>query len=623
MPTFFARRYMRDRVGRREKAVGALVLAILGVIVIAVVAVAARDEPTLFDLAEGTFRGEPSGPHARELRVARSMMPSLGTAGWALDDALTVTLSPDLPDDLAAYGVRSTYHGRYANLADREQYVEVEIFDAGLPENAFALLRRFTPQGAGPLPAGNEGWTLGERGGFWAGRYYTRFDRSHVPTEQPGIKVITDALASVQITYGTPFWAQDVFPAENRLPGTFRYLPVGDPGLFAIDRCFAVSYPDGVTALAARAPTASAAAQLLDRAAAQIQEFGSLSQSPSPQSPIASGTYTDQYAFLFAQDRTVCGAVGPGADRVSGIASAMLDRVRPASVASASAASASRKDESPFPSVDLPGWNLPDNVRLFDPTNLWEKIDGRADLYLAYNVSTLTFGSYRGDNNMSLDVYWYDMTEADNAFGIYQSEFGGHPEPVDVGRDGYTAGGGVFFWKGAHYVRVEATEDTPELSAAARAVAAAIAAVITDDGKLLWADALLPQENRRPDSFEYYASDAFGLDFLSGVFSADYDADEQRYKLFIHRAPDPDTAAETFSAYVRFFEDYGKVLNHDSVEETGLLIGESGGVIDAVFVSGRYLGGVNGVEDAKLAEGQAQAFRALLAQADSPTEGDR
>ena len=289
--------------------------------------------------------------------------------------------------------------------------------------------------------------------------------------------------------------------------------------------------------------------------------------------------------------------------------------------APAQAASGPRADESPFPPIELPGWEVPDNVRLFDATNLWQKIDGRADLYLAYDMSTLTFGTYRGDDGLALDVYWYDMTEVDNAFGIYQSEYGGHSEAEDVGRSGYRAGGGVFFWKGACYVRIEAADQTPELSVAARAVAAAVAATIPDDGQPLWANALLPQENRLPDSFEYHGSDAFGMDFLSAVFSADYQTNGKRYGLFVHRAASPDVAAMTLAQYARFFEEYGKVLDRGGVEGLGLLIGESGGIIDAVFVSGRYLGGVNGVEDVELASRQAKAFRTLLDRAVSGAKG--
>jgi len=277
-------------------------------------------------------------------------------------------------------------------------------------------------------------------------------------------------------------------------------------------------------------------------------------------------------------------------------------------------------DESAFPRLDLPGWRRPDNTRVFTAANLWEKIDGRADLYLAYNFATLTFGTYRGDNDLSLDVYWYDMTEMDNAFGIYRAEYGGRADPLAVGREAYRAGSSIFFWKGAHYVRLEAAEESAELSAAVEALAASIAAVIPDDGRPLWADALLPRQDRLPGSFEYHGQSAFGLDFLAAVFSADYEASGQGYKLFIHRAPDADGAARTFAAYVRFFDEYGRVLQRGGAQGPDLLIGESGGVIDAVFVLGQYLGGVSGAEDAALAERQANAFRALL---DAPRASGR
>ncbi|MHC4065385.1 MAG: DUF6599 family protein [Planctomycetota bacterium] len=621
MPTFLSRRYMRDRVPRREKTIGAVILLILGGIAVVFVCASLNRQAGLFELAPGTERSSESGGHVRELRVARAMMPPLGTAGWALDEAITVKAAADLLRPLADYGVGHLFEGRYVNLVEPGQVVAVQIYETAAPRNAMALFHLLAPQDRQPLPAGNGGWVRGDRSGFWAGRYYTQFDRSAVRTEQPGIKVITDALASVQITYGPPFWAEEIFPSDGQLAGSFRYAPMGLPSLPALAGCFAVTYDDGTIALAKRAESAAEAGQLLRRVADELSGGGSLAQTPSADQPVLSGPLGEGFLFVFAHAGTICGSIGPDAGTVSDIASQMLERVRPASVAVTSSAGAAARDESPFPLIDLPGWRPPDNTRVFTATNLWEKIDGRADLYLTYNVSTLTFGTYRGDSGLALDVYWYDMTELDNAFGIYRAEYGGYAEPVSVGREGYRAASSVFFWTGAHYVRVEASQESAELTEAAEAVAAAIAAAVPDDGKLLWADALLPREGRRPGSFEYQGENAFGLDFLTAVFSADYEVEGQDYKLFIHRAPDTDSAAKTSAAYLRFFEEYGKVLDRGSTGSGDVLIGESGGVIDAVFVSGSYVGGVSGADDASLARRAALAFRASLAAASPPTEG--
>ncbi|MHC4093760.1 MAG: hypothetical protein ACYSVY_26395 [Planctomycetota bacterium] len=63
------------------------------------------------------------------------------------------------------------------------------------------------------------------------------------------------------------------------------------------------------------------------------------------------------------------------------------------------------------------------------------------------------------------------------------------------------------------------------------------------------------------------------------------------------------------------------MLDRGSTGSGDVLIGESGGVIDAVFVSGSYVGGVSGADDASLARRAALAFRASLAAASPPTEG--
>jgi len=616
MATLFSRRYLRDHPSATEKVIGAGILLLLVGIGLVFAALTVRDEPPLFELADEATRSPEAGPQARSLRVARSMMPPLGTAGWSLDGAITVTASADLPEPLADYGTTLRYQGRYVNLADSTQFVAVRIHATPAPENAMALFHLLAPEEHSPLSAGNGGWAQGDRGGFWAGRYYTEFDRSTVKTDQPNRKVITDALASVQITYGPPFWAQDVFPAEGQVAGTFRYAPIGQRLVPLLTGCFATTYDDGTVALAKRTTSTAEGVQLLGRIADQLGRDAQLTQVPSDDQPVVSGPVGDQYVFLFAQADVICGSIGPDAGAVSRIASLMLERVRPAAGAVASGRASAGDDQSPFPPIDLTGWSRPDNTRVFTATNLWEKINGRADIYLTYNVATLTFGTYRGDKDMALDVYWYDMTEVDNAFGIYQAEYGGYAEPAPVGREGYRSGSSVFFWIGAHYVRLESPEESTELTEAALAVASAIAATVPDNGQPLWADALLPQQDRLPDSFEYQAESAFGLDFLSATFAADYESDAQRYKLFIHRAPDADSAAKTLAAYVQFFDDYGKVLQRGG-DADSVLVGESGGVIDAVFATGRYLGGVSGTTNAQQARRRAVAFRSLLSEAES------
>jgi len=617
MPTLFGRRYMRKGGSRREKIVGVLILLILGGIGLSVAAVSLRHERPLFEPTPETRAAQAVAMVGHDLRVARSMMPPLGTAGWARDDAIIVQSGGALGETLSSAGVVRVYAGRYVDRRDPAQFVEVSIHECKAPPYAFALAAQRRPPNASPLAACNGGWGEGNRAGFWAGRYYTEFDRSAVRVEQPNITVITDALASVQIAYGPPFWVEDVLPADGQVAGSFRFAPAGETVLPILRDCFAARYDGGTIALAARADSPAQAEQLLNKIGGQLHRDGDSAPGSSGVAML-SGTLDGRVVCAFAVGDTVGATVGSEAGITAGVAAGMIARLQPTGSTAIAPASVQREAGDAFPPVDLPGWRAPENIRVFTATNLWEKIDGRADLYLTYNVARMIFGTFRSESGTNLDVYWYDMTAVDNAFGIFQAELGEQGEPVAIGRAGYRVGAGVFFWKGAHYVRVEAVEESEETAAAAEAVAKAIAERIPDDGARLWADALLPEEDRQSGSFEYHGESAFGLDFLAQVFAAEYESDGKNYALFVHRAPNPDNAKEIFRAYVQFFEDYGKVVQPGSVEGAELLVGESGGVLDAVFVSGRYVGGVNGAKDEALARERAEAFRQRVTDLEPP-----
>ena len=337
------------------------------------------------------------------------------------------------------------------------------------------------------LAVGNAGWQTGQRGAFWAGRYYTAFNRSNVRSAEPSARTIAEALGSAQVCYGVPFPAEaSPFPAEA----------------------------------------------------------------------------------------------------------------------------------SPFPAIDVSAWDEPSEFREYTPLNLWEKIDGRAEVYLSFGMRRMCFGTYhhRADPGQALDVYWYEMAEPEGAFGIYRAEAGGHTTKIDVGNDGYRAGGSVTFWKGRDYVRVETRGEDEATAAAGLAVALAIAKRIQGAGEELWAENLLPREGRTHEELDYHGENAFSLDFLSDVFSADYATDGKTYSAFIHRAVNEVESGKLLETYAAFFKNYGKVLERGRTDGIEFIVGESGGIVDAAFVVGVYLGGVNNTADAALAKARALAFARALAQ---------
>jgi len=112
--------------------------------------------------------------------------------------------------------------------------------------------------------------------------------------------------------------------------------------------------------------------------------------------------------------------------------------------------------ENPLPDPGSARWRRPKQVFLFTPDTLYQKINGRADLYLQFHVVGLTFGTYthQAERDRTVDVYWYDMGKPENALGIYRSEAPEHPAKILFGKEGYETGGAIFFIQGSHYVQV-------------------------------------------------------------------------------------------------------------------------------------------------------------------------
>ena len=266
--------------------------------------------------------------------------------------------------------------------------------------------------------------------------------------------------------------------------------------------------------------------------------------------------------------------------------------------------------DNPFPDPDLPDWRGPARVFRYTPDNLYVKINGRADIYLQFNVVSLTFGTYRHATarERTVDVYWYDMGEPDNALGIYRTEASPGAEPVAMGREGYTVGGAVFFRKGSAYVQVLPMSIEEGDKIAARKIAERIAGQISAEADDAWALKVLPESGRVADTFAYLARDAFSLDFLSEVYTARYDVDGERLTVFVHRAADGATAAGLFERYVEFFQEYGRITWRGPDPSRRIAAGEVAGVIDVIFAKGRYLGGVAGADNAASARTLAVAF---------------
>jgi hypothetical protein len=180
------------------------------------------------------------------------------------------------------------------------------------------------------------------------------------------------------------------------------------------------------------------------------------------------------------------------------------------------------------------GWRAAEGPVEYDPTNLYEVLDGGAERYLTYGFRRLLHVRYKlaGEPPAGVTLDLFDMGGELGAFGIYSSLRPTGVEPRAWGAEGYRSGSVAAAWRGSLFVHGEADDERPaSLAMLDRLVEGACARAPggTAPPRIL---AALPAEGLQPRSERIVAVDLLGLEFLSGGVLATYRMEGREARLF-------------------------------------------------------------------------------------------
>jgi hypothetical protein len=133
---------------------------------------------------------------------------------------------------------------------------------------------------------------------------------------------------------------------------------------------------------------------------------------------------------------------------------------------------------------------------------LYDYINGGAELYLSYGLVSMTGCKYNGDGLPQVTVEIYEMTSPENAFGVYTQ--GRDKEAYDYGQGSQSFPDFIFFWKDRYFVTVSTQEVIPESEQAIRYMAGLIDKSIPEKGEKPAIITDLPQEGLLPAGFLYF-----------------------------------------------------------------------------------------------------------------------
>ncbi len=245
----------------------------------------------------------------------------------------------------------------------------------------------------------------------------------------------------------------------------------------------------------------------------------------------------------------------------------------------------------------LPGTAPVSAVDSYDPDTLSDRIDGKAELYLAAHFQEMSCRAFVAPDGARVQVYVYAMQAPRDAFAVLSAQRRPGAAPSEVSADAYQTENALYFTKGRHYVELVADRAGPETLAGLSAMAAALAGLLPDDaatGRAELAEtALFPTDGLDAASVRLAASDAMGMAGFSNVYTADYALPQGPATAFLAVRDAPDAAEADARAFAAFLSQNGYVPQTSPDAPAGATVLAADGSFEIIFTRGRVLAGVH------------------------------
>jgi hypothetical protein len=220
-------------------------------------------------------------------------------------------------------------------------------------------------------------------------------------------------------------------------------------------------------------------------------------------------------------------------------------------------------------------------------SDLYEYIDGGADVYLDYGLVVMVHREYKASStDLTLDIY--NMGAQSNAFGIYAAESSPDYHFLPIGTEGYGTNEILNFFQDEFYVKLSAFSDKEKTGPVLERLARAVSRRIGPSEPMPEFLSLFPPQNLVSHSCKFVKKSPLGHDFLAPAIMAAYAFGEKQTSLVISRAPDAKGAAQRVDQLRSYFGRSGKVIPQPGLA-SGAFLGSNQFEGEAVFfASGSY-----------------------------------
>lgn len=260
-----------------------------------------------------------------------------------------------------------------------------------------------------------------------------------------------------------------------------------------------------------------------------------------------------------------------------------------------------------FKFPEIAGWTQSGEIETFIPKNLYEYINGAADLYFMYDFEELKVAEYQNDKKATVTVDVYRHKTPLLAFGIYSQERLPEANFLDIGIQGYYEKGFLNFLTGPYYVKLSAVNTGPEDREVLVASAKKMAENLGMKGSFPAILSSFPSEGKKLNSELFIARNFLGYSFLHSSFTADYELQDKKFKLFVIERENRDECKTLIEKYLQTIKSPRK----DVTEGRYTLSDPHHGEVDLHW-KGVYIWGIININDVDLRSKYLKLFEEKL-----------
>lgn len=200
---------------------------------------------------------------------------------------------------------------------------------------------------------------------------------------------------------------------------------------------------------------------------------------------------------------------------------------------------------------EIAGWKKSGEVQTFTPKTLYEYINGAADLYLMYDFEELKVMEYENEKKAQVTIDVYRHKTPLHAFGIYSQERLPKATFFDIGIQAYYEEGFLNLLTGPYYVKLSAVNTGPEDREVLIAFAKRTAENLGPKGSFPAILSSFPAEGKKVNSEIFISKNFLGYAFFHSGFTADYEVEGKKFKLFIIEGKNRDDCRDMIEKYLQ------------------------------------------------------------------------